>query len=428
MSENHSFQKIINRRDFLKTTATLTAGTASLLSAPYVHTQEKVTVRVLGTHVTLQEIIHKRAEEELGINLVFEPRGDAEQLHRGRNNPASFDVYEHWSDAIRVLWNAKSIQPIDTKRLTYWSEVNDLTKTGKITPKANIGLGDAPVRIIHVQEDGSLGDTETGKISFMPYVHNVDSFGYNTDVVPKGEPYKTESWAWLLDEKYKGKVTLVNAPTIGIFDCALAAQAQGLMTFKDMGNMSRSEIDQLFAIFIEKKEQGHFATFWNSVPESVKIFKRKEAVIGSMFSPAVAALNGQGMSVIYAAPKEGYRAWHGIMCLSALTKGRVLDAAYEYMNWWLSGWPGAFITRQGYYISNPLCSKEHMSPGEWDYWYAGKPAVQDLQGTDGNISVKAGDIRTGGSYEKRFSNVYVWNTVMPEYDYSVQRWNELLFG
>lgn len=421
-------ETLMNRREFLKTSTTLAIGAATTLHAPCIHAQGKVTVRVLGTHVTLQEIIRKRAEEDLGIHLVFEPRGDAEQLQRGQNNPASFDIYEHWSDAIRVLWKAKSIQPIDVKRITHWNEVNSLTKTGKITPEASIGLGDAPVRIINVQPDGTLGSTPTDKISFMPYVHNVDSFGYNTQVIPKGEPYQTESWGWLFDERYKGKVTLVNAPTIGIFDCALAAQAQGLMTFKDMGNMTREEIDQLFNILIKKKEAGHFTDFWNSVPESVEFFKRGQAIIGSMFSPAVAALNGSGMSIVYAAPTEGYRAWHGVMCLSALTKGRELDAAYEYMNWWLSGWPGAFITRQGYYISNPSRSKGHMSPAEWDYWYAGKAAAEDLRGTDGNISVKAGEVRTGGSYEKRFSHIYVWNTVMPEYDYSVRRWNELLFG
>ena len=57
----------------------------------------------------------------------------------------------------------------------------------------------------------------------------------------------------LLDEKNKGKVALVNAPTIGIFDAALAAQGKGLMRFNDIGNMSISEIDQLFAILLEKK-------------------------------------------------------------------------------------------------------------------------------------------------------------------------------
>jgi len=418
----------MTRRDFLKTTGTFAVGALTANYSPYIHAEGKVTLRVLGTHVTLQTELRQRAEQELGIKLVFEPRGDAELLERGQHNPDSYDIYEHWSDAINLLWKSKAIQPIDTKRLTYWTEVNNLTKTGKISPNAKIGLGDAPVRIIHIQEDGSLGMTETGKISFMPYVHNVDAFGYNTKIIPKAKAYEEESWGWLLDERWKGKVTLVNAPTIGMFDLALAAQAKGLMAFKDIGNMTRQEIDKLFEIMIKMKEQGHFCNLWNSVPESVEFFKQGEAVIGSMFSPAIASLNGEGMAVEYAAPKEGYRAWHGVMCLSAKTKGREQDAAYEYMNWWLSGWAGAFISRQGYYISNASRSKQHMSEAEWAYWYEGKPATEDLRGTDGNVSVRKGEVRNGGSYEQRFSNIHVWNTVMPEYNYSVQRWNEFLFA
>jgi putative spermidine/putrescine transport system substrate-binding protein len=114
------------------------------------------------------------------------------------------------------------------------------------------------------------------------------------------------------------------------------------------------------------------------------------------------------------------------MCLSSKTEGHVKDAAYDYMNWWLSGWPGAFIARQGYYISNPERSRPLLSNDEWNYWYEGKPTSIQLRGTDGNISVQAGDVRSGGSYIKRFSNVAIWNTVMDNYDYSVDRWYEFL--
>ena len=114
------------------------------------------------------------------------------------------------------------------------------------------------------------------------------------------------------------------------------------------------------------------------------------------------------------------------MCLSAATGGKEKDAAYDYMNWWLSGWPGAFIARQGYYISNPQRSAQHLSQHEWDYWYDGKPAATELRGSDGQISVLQGAVRTGGSYEKRFSNVAVWNTVMETYDYTFQKWYEFI--
>lgn len=137
-------------------------------------------------------------------------------------------------------------------------------------------------------------------------------------------------------------------------------------------------------------------------------------------------MNGQGIPVRFAAPKEGYRGWHGVMCLSSVVQGRIKDACYDYMNWWLSGWPGAFIARQGYYISNPQRSAQHLSTAEWDYWYRGKPAAEPLRGTDGKISVQSGEARSGGSYTQRFSNVAVWNTVMPTYEFSLQKWYEFI--
>lgn len=397
-----------------------------MVNAPYVFSKETSTVRVLGTHVTLQEELRKQAMKDLGINLVFEPKGSAAVLQKAAANPKSFDLYEQWSNSINILWQAKAIQPIDVDRLSYWSEINPLTKTGKIADDARIGKGDSPNKLLYVQPDMSLGTAPSKHISFMPYVHNVDSFGYNTNIINKGVAYETESWAWLLDDKNKGKVALVNAPTIGIFDAALAAQGAGLMSFHNIGNMSIAEIDQLFTILTIKKQKGHFAGFWSSVPQSIDFMVSKRVAIASMFSPGVSGAKGQGIPVTYASPKEGYRAWHGVMCLSSKTHGHVKDAAYEYMNWWLSGKPGAFIARQGYYISNPQRSRPEMSATEWDYWYDGKIATTDLRGTDGNISVKAGESRDGGSYVKRFSNIAVWNTVMDNYDYSLDKWYEFL--
>lgn len=415
-----------SKRKTLKTIAKSAIITSAALKAPYVFSRTKTTVRVLGTHVTLQEELRKQAMLDLGIDLQFEPKGSAAVLQKASTSPESFDLYEQWSNSIRVLWSSGTIQPIEKSRIKHWNEINSLSKTGQLNPNSKLGAGDAPYKILHVQDDGELGINHTDKLSFLPYVHNVDSFGYNTNVIEKGIPYETESWGWLLDESNKGKVGIVNAPTIGIFDLALAAQAKGMMTFADIGSMTKAELDQLFDILIRLKQQKHFNGFWTSVPESVRFMSTNRVTIESMFSPAVSALNGQNIPVTYAAPKEGYRGWHGVMCLSSATQGRVKDAAYDYMNWWLSGWPGAFIARQGYYISNPQRSAQHLSQAEWDYWYQGKAAAEDLRGTDGKVSVQKGQIRTGGSYEKRFSNVAVWNTVMPTYDYSLQKWYEFI--
>lgn len=423
--------RAIKRRRFLQS---LAGGALAAVSGrataqvPTVIRRRHPHIRVLGTHVTLQEDLRVRAERDLGIQISFHPGGSAQVLHQAATRPASFDLYEQWSNSINVLWQAGAIQPIDKRRISLWDQVNDLTKTGKLTPDASYGRGDAPYKLLYVQRTGGLAGNETNHISFLPYVHNVDSIGYNAGEIPRGVAYQTESWGWLFDPRFKGKVALVNAPTIGLFDAALAAEAVGWMKFGDIGSMTREELDALFSILIRLKQSGHFRGVWSSVPESVDFMQRGDVVVESMFSPGVATLNGQGTECVYAAPREGYRAWHGVMCLSSRTTGASRDAAYEYMNWWLSGWPGAFIARQGYYISTPHLSRPHLSEDEWNYWYQGKPTRNALTNTRGQVAVAAGSTRRGGSYQERFGRVAVWNTVMPTYEYSLQRWGEFLLA
>ena len=211
-----------------------------------------------------------------------------------------------------------------------------------------------------------------------------------------------------------------------MFDLALAARAQGIIEFEDIGNMTIAEIDKLFALLVERKRAGHFTGVWNSVPESVDFMSSGRAVVESMFSPGAATLQSKGIPVIYAAPKEGYRAWHGVMCLSSACNEEELEAAYAYMNWWLSGRPGALMARQGYYISVQEPARSYLSQDEWDYWYEGREARADIVGINGETIAQQGDRRNGGSYLDRMGNVAVWNTVMDQYEYLLLRWGEFV--
>ncbi len=183
---------------FLKHGVALCATTVTSLSFPAIvkAINRKPTIRVVGTHVTLQEPLRRKAEMDLGINIEFYPGGSAEVLLRASTDPSSFDLYEQWSNSIKVLWQANAIQPIEIGKLRYWDEINDLTKKGRISGQARIGLGDAPYKLLYIQRDGHLGSRRSDQISFLPYVHNTDSYGYNSAIIPKGVPYETESWRW----------------------------------------------------------------------------------------------------------------------------------------------------------------------------------------------------------------------------------------
>ncbi len=417
---------MLTRRQLLVKAGQASAAAALPLSAPFVHARQRPVLRVLGTHVTLQPAIRERAMRDLGIDLVFEARGNNKVLQKASTRPGSFDLCFIGSNCLRLFWEAHAIQPLDLSRITHWAEVNPLTKTGRLSLGSPLGAGDAPYKMLYAQADGALGSTPTGRISFLPTVHNVDAFGYHTRHVAPGTAYDTESWAWLLDPRFRGRVGLVNEPTIGLFDIALAARAAGLVSFRDLGAMTCDELDALFEVLIELKQAGHFGGLWGSVPQSVRFMSSGRVVIQSLFAPAVTQLNASGVPVRYAAPREGYRAWHGMMCLSSRTDGHVRDAAYDYLNWWLDGWPGAFVARQGFYISTHHRSRPHLTDAEWDYWYRGQPARQDFTDADGRVTVKAGHLRSGGSYERRLGHIAVWSTVMDTYEYSLSRWYEFL--
>jgi putative spermidine/putrescine transport system substrate-binding protein len=71
-------------------------------------------------------------------------------------------------------------------------------------------------------------------------------------------------------------------------------------------------------------------------------------------------------------------------------------------------------------------TRRFLTDAEWDYWYEGKPARVDLPDPHGDVCVRAGESREGGSYVDRMSRVRVWNSVMDDHNYLARRWNEFL--
>ncbi len=388
-------------------------------------TSSPVTLRVLGTSVTLLEQIRERAEVELGIRLDYIVRDAAEAQRMAVLQPQDYDIYDQWFHDIDFVWPARAVQPIDVGRITLWDEVTPLATDGHLH-HGLLGRGSVPARRLFVQADGTLNDTPSDAISMLPLTHNVDSFVYCDEPLPDGLRPDDASWGWLLDPRFAGKVALQGEPTIGVLDAALAATAQG-ERFADLSNLSLAEIDRLTDLLAEKRRQGHFAALWANEEEAMHLMASHKVCLQSLWSPALMRLHDAPRRYRLATPKEGYRAWFGGMSLSCNLNGRALDAAYDYLNWWLSGWPGAVMARQGYYISTPQRTRAHLSDDEWGYWYAGEPARNTLAGADGYPLIAPGTRRDGGDYHARMNHVGVWNTVMDEHNYLVRKWTQALF-
>ncbi|NKC13259.1 MAG: extracellular solute-binding protein [Gammaproteobacteria bacterium] len=411
----------ITRRDFLGSTTKTVAVGALAGSFPSIVSAADP-IRTIGLGVSIINEIQGQASKDLGFKVRGQALGYGAMFSKMLNQNGQYEIAEGYFNDMDVFIPSKVWQPIDTTRIEDWDKVTDLCKTGKLSEDSNVGQGDAPVRHLWLDENGNRVAGPSRYISMVPGWHNADSIGYN----PQDTGRKIESWGELFSDDFKGRVALLNVPQIGTMDAALGVEALGLYEFKDKGNMTKEEIDFLVNFLIEKKKAGHFRAFWETFGQSVNLMVSGEVALESMWSPAVTAVKAEGVPCVYAAPKEGLRGWHGGLAISAKVTGKKLDQCYDYINWWLGGWAGAFVARQGYYMSVPDNVKKHLAPAEWDFWYLGKPAATELPDPFDTIIVEQGEVRDGGSYWDRFRNIAVWNSLMDENDYLVKRWTEFL--
>ncbi|KAA5606406.1 extracellular solute-binding protein [Roseospira marina] len=417
-----------SRRGLIKGAAALAgvaAGSGALGGFPTIWAQniKTVTLRQFGTGVSNLNAVAEKVKEDLGFTLQLTALDSDAVAQRAVTQPQSYDIadIEYW--ICKKVFPAGVMQPMDVARITNYDKIVPLFTTGKLTPDSTIAQGTAPHTVGFVDSETSttFADAPTGWMTLIPTIYNADTLGIRPDLTKA-----VSSWADLLDPAYKGKASILNIPSIGIMDAAMVAEAMGEVTYADKGNMTQDEIDQTIALMIKAKRDGQFRAFWKSFDESVNLMASGEVVIQSMWSPAVAAVRAKGIPCKYQPLKEGYRAWGGGIGLAKHLTGLERDAAYEYINWYLSGWVGAYLLRQGYYSACPSTAKLFMSDDEWGYWMQGEAAEADILSPDGTVMEQAGARRDGGSFEERMGAVACWNSVMDENRYMIRKWNEFI--
>jgi putative spermidine/putrescine transport system substrate-binding protein len=416
----------LSRRQVLKGGAALAgaaAGTA-ITGFPAVIAAESVTLRYLSTAVNQSPAIAERAAKDLGIKIEYVTVTTDDVTKRIITQPNSFDLVDTEYFALRNLIPSGNLMGMDAKRIKLIDKLVPALTKGEVAGKKIGDQGTAPHKVMYLEGQNSkkFASSPTEWITLIPTTYNADTLGIRPDLI--GRPI--ESWAELLNPEFKGKASIMNIPSSGMMDAAMVIEASGKHKYGDKGNMTREEIDLTVATLIDAKKAGQFRAFWTDFNESVNLMAGGETVIQSMWSPAVTAVRLKGIACKFQPLKEGYRAWASGFGLPKTLKGKELDAAYEFVNWFLSGWAGAYLNRQGYYAAVLETAKEHMEPYEWAFWMEGKPAEKDIKGPDGGLLEKAGSVRDGGSYDQRMGAVACWNSIMDENAYLVRKWNEFI--
>jgi putative spermidine/putrescine transport system substrate-binding protein len=289
----------------------------------------------------------------------------------------------------------KLLLPIETAKLKNWDKMHPLLKNGQAAPGAPLGVGANPGRMMYV-------DDARTKISFMPAFFQMDSIGYNAGKIQAEN--NSLSWGDLFNPKYRGKVAMYGIDWLGMLNAAMGMQALGLFKPVDMSNMTEKEVDTVIAFLKDKKKEGHFRAMWKAYGELVNLMASEEVWIADAWWPVIVEVSGKGIPVHYAVAKEGYRAWCNGYGIAANTKN--VDGCYEWLNFWMDGYPGAQQSKIGYF----------STAGTYDK-YLEPELIKQVYGGVG---------RDGGSLEERAQRVYVWNTRPKNLEYYTEKWNEFL--
>ena len=429
----------ISRRQVLRTGLAAGAMVAAVSCSPkkeastgvsspgiITNSYKDVTLRFIGTGVAQSKEIKAQAEKDLGFKIQLRALGTEENNQIAITQPKQYDIFDGEYFSLPLVYPSGNLQPIDVRKIKNWDKIVPYFTTGKFGEGSRVdsSQGTAPFKVMYVKDKDSkeFSPTATDWATLIPFQYNADTLGYRPDLTGK----KIESWAEMLDPKFKGKTALLDIPSIGIMDAAMIVEAAGMMKFGDKGNMTKAELDKVTDMLIKLKKDGQFRAFWKNFDESVNLMASGEVALQSMWSPAVTAVKARGINCVYAPLKEGYRGWGGGIGVSRNLEGVALDAAYEYLNWMLDGWLGGFLARQGYYSAAPETARKFMKPEEWDFWYEGKAAATDIIDPFGKKIESKGALRDGGSFKERFANIVCWNSVMEEQIYLVQKWNEFV--
>jgi len=416
----------VTRRNLLKAAGAFAgAGAMSSFPTPAVWAAEEKVLRYLGTAVNQSDDIVKKVKAETGITIQNIVATTDDVTKRVITQPNSFDILDTEYFSLKKLVPSGNILAMDAKKIKEFDNITPVFTKGQLPNGKVIGdQGTAPKKVMFVEGEHStkFAKTPTEWVTLIPTTYNADTLGVRPDLIKR----PIEHWSELLNPEFKGKAAILNIPSIGIMDAAMVVESMGKYKYPDKGNMTKAEIDMTVGVLTEAKKAGQFRAFWKDFNESVNLMASGETVIQSMWSPAVTAVRTKGIACVFQPLKEGYRSWASGFCMSKGVTAKQKEWVYEFVNWFLSGWAGAYLNRQGYYSAVLSTAKANMEPYEWAYWMEGKPAEKDIHAPDGSLLEKAGAVRDGGSYDDRMGNVACWNAVMDENDYMVRKWNEFI--
>lgn len=254
--------------------------------------------------------------EKHGGNLPQTPLfGDNEETFTKMRAGFQVDV-THPCSSMVVRWrDAGILQAIDTSRLSNWGDVLPDLKTLRGT-----------------QVDGEQW--------FVPFDWGQTSITYRKDLVDwQGQP---ESWSLLWDERYKGKLAMLDAAEDAWWCAAIYAGV-------DVDNVTDDDLAMVRELLVKQRPLlRYYSSDMTTVEQGLA---SGELVAAMTWNSSPLELKNQGLDVAFADVKEGALTW--VCGLVMASNAPNYDKAHDLIDAMIGPRPGIFlVTEYGYGHSN----------------------------------------------------------------------------
>ncbi len=250
------------------------------------------------------ESFHPAYLEKYGESPNFTFFGDEEEAFAKMRAGFKPDITQPCSYKIPTWTDAGILSPIDTSRLSNWPDVVESLKN-----------------IPGTQRDGNRYwvCTDWGQTSII----------YRTDMVDIEE----ESWGLLWDERYKGRLSMLDSLIDGVMVAAIYGGA------KDPFNMTDAEVAKTKELL---QQQLPLLRYYANSPTDVQqALASGEIVAGAAWNDSYTNLKREGVPVKFMNPKEGAMTWTCGFCLMKAADPKMVDRAYDFIDAMLSPESGA---------------------------------------------------------------------------------------
>ena len=217
------------------------------------------------------------------------------------------DIFHPYTGWLQFYVDEGLVEEIDTSKLTNWDKVPD-----------------------HFKQIGQIN----GKQYFIPWDWGFTSILYRTDKVPEG----IDSWAALMDPKYKGHISMWDdGPGAVTVSAYIHGYKETAITDQELADIKQE--------WIAQRNLNLF--YWAGEPELVEGMTSGDVWVAYAWQGAYATLLGKGIPVAYANPKEGRNSWVGLYGIRKGTKN--YDLALKFLDAKLGVATGNNVVNEFYY-------------------------------------------------------------------------------